>query len=122
MELFIFREGEPLSRSAVEQAGDAVRLAANIWSTQHETVAVRELVRAILQDEPMKMRRLANIFHIEVAAIHSMVILHGEQEWNDGNSAAVLQRLSDLLNSYFGTVVTDAYEGSWFCSWTARGP
>ena len=31
----------------------------------------------------MKMRRLANIFHIEVAAIHSMVILHGEQEWND---------------------------------------
>ena len=111
MELFIFREGEPLSRSAVEQAGDAVRLAANIWSTQHETVAVRELVRAILQDEPMKMRRLANIFHIDVAAIHSMVILHGEQEWNDGNSAAVLQRLSDLLNSYFGTVVTDAYEG-----------
>ena len=78
MELFIFREGEPLSRSAVEQAGDAVRLAANIWSTQHETVAVRELVRAILQDEPMKMRRLANIFRIDVAAIHSMVILHGE--------------------------------------------
>ena len=28
------------------------------------------------------------------------------------NSAAVLQRLSDLLNSYFGTVVTDAYEGA----------
>lgn len=122
MELFIFREGEPLSRSAVEQAGDAVRLAANIWSTQHETVAVRELVRAILQDEPMKMRRLANIFRIDVAAIHSMVILHGEQEWNDGNSAAVLQRLSDLLRSYFGTESRTPTRGSWFCSWTARGP
>ena len=111
MELFIFREGEPLPQSAVEQAGDAVRLAASIWSTQHDAVAVRELVRAILQDEPMKMRRLADIFHIDVASIHSMLILHGEREWDDGNSFAVLQSLRELFRTYFGTVVADVYEG-----------
>lgn len=111
MELFIFREGEPLSRAAVEQAGDAVRLAAGIWSTQHDAVAVRELVCAILQDEPMKMRRLADIFHIDVAAIRTMVILHGEQEWNHGNCSAILPSLTELLRAYFETVVADAYEG-----------
>lgn len=111
MELFIFREGEPLPQSAVEQAGDAVRLAASIWSTQHDAVAVRELVRAILQDEPMKMRRLADIFHIDVASIHSMLILHGEREWDDGNSFAVLQSLRELFCTYFATVVADVYEG-----------
>ena len=50
----------------LRQAAEVVRLALNLWSRKHAEVAWRELVRAILQDEPDKMRRLARIFHIDV--------------------------------------------------------
>lgn len=42
-----------------------------------------ELVRAILRDEPLKMRRLADIFHVDVASIHSMWVLHSLRAQGD---------------------------------------
>lgn len=47
MELFIFKEGEPLVETVRQQVVEAVQLAVNIWSTQHDEVDVTELVRAI---------------------------------------------------------------------------
>lgn len=78
MNLLLFREGTPLEAGLLRQTLEVVQLAVNIWSRQHDEVAVTELVRAILQDEPMKMRRLADIFHVDVAAIHTMWILHSD--------------------------------------------
>ena len=111
MELFIFKEGEPLPAVVRQQVARAVQLAVNIWSTQHDEVDVTELVRAILKDEPMKMRRLADIFHIDVASIHSMLIFHMEAERQKLNGVSVLKGLSGLLSSFYKTVVADTYEG-----------
>lgn len=111
MELFLFKEGDPLSEAVKQQVVEAVQLAVNIWSTKHDEVDMTELVRAILQDEPMKMRRLADIFHIDVASIHSMMILHISEAWLNVNGPAVLKGLSDLLAAFYRTVVADIYEG-----------
>ena len=100
MELFIFKEGEPLPAVVRQQVARAVQLAVNIWSTQHDEVEVTELVRAILKDEPMKMRRLADIFHIDVASIHSMLIFHMEAERQKLNGVSVLKGLSGLLSFF----------------------
>ena len=39
----------------------AVQFSVNLWSRHHGGIVISELVRAILQDEPIKMRRLAEV-------------------------------------------------------------
>ena len=77
LELFLIKEGTPLSPQFIEQAADTARICINIWGRQHGAVAIHELLRAILQDEPLKMRRLADIFHIDIAALHELWMLCG---------------------------------------------
>ncbi|MDD2957859.1 MAG: PucR family transcriptional regulator ligand-binding domain-containing protein [Lachnospiraceae bacterium] len=106
MELFILKSGPVLDPKIFEQIIDAVRIGINIWGRKHGEVAIHELVRSILQDEPMKMNRLARIFHIDIGSIHEMWILKSEQ---------AIKELSAMLEDYFstfkGTAITDIYEG-----------
>ena len=67
-----------------------VQLTVSIWSNKHDRIVIGELVRAILQDEPMKMRRLADIFHIDIASINSMWIISGD-------TAEDREKLADVL-------------------------
>ncbi len=78
MDLLIFKEGEALDVVLTRQAVEVVQLTVSIWSDKHDRIVIGELVRAILQDEPMKMRRLADIFHVDVASINSMWIISGD--------------------------------------------
>lgn len=111
MELFLVKEGWKMGGYETEQILDVVRLGVNIWGEQHGEVAIHELVHAILQDEPMKMRRLADIFRIDVEAIHEMWIVSGAQE----SSARYLKQELDSLKIYAencaDTVIADIYEG-----------
>lgn len=78
MDMLIFKEGEPLDVVFTRQAVELVQLAVSIWSDRHDSIVVGELVRAILQDEPMKMRRLADIFHVDIASLNSMWLLSAD--------------------------------------------
>ena len=55
LHLALIKVGAPLGASLVEQAADIVRICINIWGKQHGAVAIHELLRAILQDEPLKI-------------------------------------------------------------------
>lgn len=77
MELFIVRDGEPLSGNECQQAAESVQLAVSLWSQNHERTVVAELVKAILHDEPLKMRRLADLFGIDIASVHVMWVFSG---------------------------------------------
>ncbi len=77
LQLTLVKVGAPLRPQLTEQAADTVRICINIWGKQHGAVAIHELVRAILQDEPLKMRRLAEIFHVDVASLHELWMLCG---------------------------------------------
>lgn len=77
MELFLVRDGEPLSKSERQQASESVQLAVSLWSQHHERTVVAELVKAILLDEPLKMRRLADLFGIDIASVHVMWVFSG---------------------------------------------
>ena len=80
LQLTLIKVGAPLSAALAEQAADTVRICINIWGRQHGAVAIHELIRAILQDEPLKMRRLAEIFHVDVAALHEIWVLCGLED------------------------------------------
>lgn len=110
MLLYLFKEGEPLPENVARQCCEIVRLAANLWSKDHAQVVISELVRAILKDEPIKMRRLADIFHIDVASIHTMWVAR----FVDGNREEFLRSAPniarELLRLRCNTVVADVYD------------
>ena len=114
MELYIVKDGDTVSKELVLQTVELVRLAVSLWSSKHAEIQISELIRAILRDEPLKMRRLADLFHIDVASMHTMWVLRIEN--TDVNlrqryETEVLTQLRETLSHSCDTVIADTYEG-----------
>ena len=112
LELYLLKEKGPLSAELLKQTVELVQLAVNIWGQHQPEEVMTELVRAIMQDEPLKMRRLAGMFHIDVVSIHSMWIIQNEQLDERGRGLSMLEAVRDFLEPYCRTVVADLYEQS----------
>ena len=104
----MIRVGTPLSGQLAEQAADTVRICINIWGKQHGVVAIHELIRAILQDEPLKMRRLAEIFHVDVAALHEIWVLCGMEDASGVNLEQMIAAARQCAELVIGAV----YDGN----------
>ncbi len=114
MRLFVIKEGEALNSSQLEQTADVVRIGINIWGQQHGAIVISELIRAIIQDDPIKMRRLADIFHVKIADIHDIWVLYGLSN----SSREALEKhqtaLCDALRSCTEHVFADFYDDRLF--------
>ena len=111
MDLLIFKEGSALDVVLARQAVEVVQLTVSIWSDKHDRIVIGELVRAILQDEPMKMRRLADIFHIDIASINSMWIISGDTAEDREKLADVLEPVLRDTRACSEAAIADIYEG-----------
>ena len=111
MDLLIFKEGSALDVVLARQAVEVVQLTVSIWSNKHDRIVIGELVRAILQDEPMKMRRLADIFHIDIASINSMWIISGDTAEDREKLADVLEPVLRDTRACSEAAIADIYEG-----------
>lgn len=103
--LFIIRDGEPLGRGELQQAAESVQLAVSLWSQQHERTAIAELVKAIMKDEPLKMRRLADLFRIDIASVHVMWIYAGATF-----TTAQAETASRFAGRFCRTAFADVYD------------
>lgn len=123
MQLYLVKDGHPLTKELVLQTVELVRLAVSLWSSSHAEIQVSELVRAILLDEPLKMRRLADLFHIDVTSIHSMWVLRCEDGRQSRFDQEALSCIRDVLSHQCKTVIADNYEGYIvaFMSWPEKG-
>lgn len=109
LELFFIRESEPLPELVLRQAAETVQLAVGLWSRQHDRAVISELVKAILQDEPIKMRRLADLFHIDVASVGAMWI--AVSEGGTVFSSELPNIVRELARQYCKTSFADIFEG-----------
>jgi len=110
LELFIVRENGPLPELVLRQAAETVQLAVGLWSRQHDRAVISELVKAILQDEPIRMRRLADLFHIDVASVDAMWIAASE----DGGavfSSELPDIVREIARQHCKTSFADIFEG-----------
>lgn len=112
MNLFLIKEGSALSSILQSQVTDIVRICLNIWGKSHGNIALHELFRAILQDDPLKMRRLADIFHITISDIHELWILSGTEKISESILRDNIKNVSSHVNSCCKIVVSDIYEGN----------
>lgn len=110
MDLLIFKEGEALDVVLTRQAVEVVQLTVSIWSDKHDRIVIGELVRAILQDEPMKMRRLADIFHVDIASINSMWIISGDTAGDREKLPDILEAVLRDTQAYSRAAIADIYE------------
>lgn len=107
MHLMVVRQGDRLSKDILEQILDVTRICINIWGQGYNNIAISELIRAILQDDPLKMHRLAEIFHINIADIHEMWILSGDST----SSIELLQGQKDSLTDHLKSCCSIVFSG-----------
>lgn len=75
MFLFVFSEHGKFDPLLWKQVVEGVRLSMGVWGRTHDQIDLSELARAIILDEPVKMRRLGDLYHIDVASLSDMWIM-----------------------------------------------
>ncbi len=119
LNLILLNEAGSVPSDSCRQAAEVVRLFISIWSHNEGNVGSDELVRAILNDEPVKMRRLAEIMHIDIASIHTMWVIKSkngnpaidEQEQMARNTRLLI-KLRQYLQEQRRLAVVDIFEGN----------
>lgn len=110
-ELFIFRKHETLGEEQRKQAAELLRLAGSIWDERHGEEVVEELIRTILNDEPARMRRLANLFQVDVTSICSLWVLHSEK--GQGLPEEQVKGIREIVSRYTNVIVEDYYDSEY---------
>lgn len=100
MFLIVFSESGKFDPVLWKQAVEGVRLSMSVWGKKHDQIDLSELVRAIILDEPIKMRRLGDLYHIDVEALSDMWILGNLTGENLSRWVVPIQELS----AHFATV------------------
>lgn len=110
MDLLMFKDGDIPDIVITRQAVEVVQLAVSMWSEQHDRIVIGELVRAILQDEPMKMRRLADIFNVDVSALNSMWLISGENAEDKEKLPDIIEAVLADTRMYSAAAIADIYD------------
>ena len=108
MRLFLIEEGTVLDDILVEMAKQTVQLAVELWSNRHSAVLTSELVKAIINDEPIRMRRLSEVLNIDIKSIHTTWIIR----CTDGRSSfsdEMIKSVRGTMNSLDSEIILEPY-------------
>lgn len=117
LKILIFKFGEPVHRNVLWQASELIQIYSHIWNENLGKFVTSELVNAILEDEPLKMRHLANLFHIDVENLSQMWVFipRAGRHTNDEN---LITMCKDYLSGASASVLIGYYQNNLivFCS------
>ncbi len=108
MRLFFIESGSVLTNMMVDMAREAVQLAVELWSNKHSAVLTSELVKAILNDEPIRMRRLSEVLNIDIRNIHCSWFIR----CTDGNSTFskdMVDAVRKVMDSLDSDIILEPY-------------
>lgn len=100
--LFLIKENTKLPAKTIEKVSEVVQVAINLWGDKHDEVSEYALVKAIINDEGEKMRRLANLLHIDVSAIQMMWLVYMHDL---ADEKRIRDELEEQLSKYYQTRV-----------------
>ncbi|RAM11712.1 PucR family transcriptional regulator, partial [Listeria ivanovii] len=72
MHLFMMKEKDTLTTDVAMQISEVVQVFMNLWGKNYVEISTAELMKAILNDESLKMRRLGKILNVDVSSIKWM--------------------------------------------------
>jgi DNA-binding PucR family transcriptional regulator len=108
MDLYILKQDEHVKPEDARQITNIIRICINLLSEKHGEQVLPELVQTILRNEPIRMRRIARMFNINVESIHTMWIITTEKAVHE-NNRRILSIIREELSPYCGTIVADIY-------------
>ncbi|GGA27722.1 PucR family transcriptional regulator [Paenibacillus physcomitrellae] len=100
--LFLIKEQSKLPAKTMDKISEVVQVAINLWGDKHNEVSEYALVKAIINDESEKMRRLAQLLHIDVSAIQMMWLVYLQDLSMEKH---VREELEEYLSKYYKTAV-----------------
>lgn len=109
LRLFIIKYREPLHDDTLWQASECVRLFIHIWSKNHGKFVISELVRAIINDEPVHKQRLAQMFRVRVQDLNQMWLFIPRKE-QAGHDEQLLRWCTDHFSAFSDPVLVSYYE------------
>ena len=98
----------PLENEICLAVVNVIQLFLNIWNPGHGQMIVTEMVRAILKDEPVKMKRLGELFNINVTSINEMWIISQNKNNNKEKEKRFVEK---CLKESYRQVISDDFEG-----------
>ena len=109
-DLYTFKYNELLSREDLWQASEFVQLYSHIWNKDLGKLVTSELVRAIIDDDPLKMRRLADLFQINVAELNQMWVFASVD--SSELDLKLLRKCTEYFSGIYKTVLVGYYESN----------
>ncbi|WP_099222852.1 PucR family transcriptional regulator [Listeria costaricensis] len=107
MQLYLIKEKKPLTEEMAQQMWEVVQVFMNLWGRNYEEISTAELVKAIMNDESVKMRRLAKILGVDVARISNMWLVEAK---SPVHKTDVLKLLRLEVARRFQVSLVDMYE------------
>ncbi|MBC1442856.1 PucR family transcriptional regulator [Listeria seeligeri] len=107
MHLFMMKEKDTLTSDIAMQISEVVQVFMNLWGKNYVEISTAELMKAILNDESLKMRRLGKILNVDVSSIKWMWLVKTE-EIRDNEQ--VLAELKSFVASHFSVSLIDLFE------------
>lgn len=109
LRLFILKYREPLPEDTLWQASECVRLFIHIWNKNHGEFVISELVRAIINDEPVHKQRLAQLFRVRIQDLNQMRLFIPRQEQTE-HDEHLLRGCTDYFSAFSDPVLVSYYE------------
>lgn len=99
----------------LRQAAEVLQLFANIWNDDFANEGADALLRAILGNQPVEMRRIARNLHIDVEALDTMwIILDRNERMSKARRRQLGERMATVLTNCvqenFNTILVDVFE------------
>ena len=110
LRLVIIKREEQLDAQTLMQIFEVVKLFIEIYNNRHGKAVISELVRAIMQDEPLKMRRLAEYFNLNVAAIDTLWVLSARDEDSTELFIPAIPQIKELVSTQSQAQIVDVFE------------
>ena len=110
LQLIIIKREDQLDAQTLMQIFEVVKLFIEIYNNRHGKVVISELVRAIMQDEPLKMRRLAEYFNLNVEAIDTLWVLSAVGEDSVRLFAPSVPIIKELVGTGSSAQIIDVFE------------
>ena len=110
LQLVIIKREDGLDAQTLTQIFEVVKLFIEIYNNRHGKAVISELVRAIMQDEPLKMRRLAEYFNLNIAAIDTLWVLSATAEDSAGLFAPSVPIIKELVGTGSSAQIIDVFE------------
>lgn len=109
--LYVLKYDEALDREILFQASDLIQLYSHIYNRNLGRQVTSELVKAIVDNDPLKMKRLSAVFNIDVESLNQLWLFIPKSK-SDARDLEFLSRFSEFMSVYSSPVLAGRHEGN----------